>query len=500
MSSPTKKESFPSSDEKESLIRETIIYGSIKHIAVPPRKLPEALTFILEREESIGWVDRVIINYKTICSRIEEMELETTHYAAGKGVHFLVKLLTAIDRWSFPETGSILCSTREEFKEHIVSIYVDCSIGLIKEIAQLPLAKQIPLGTKLGLFVIPLYKEHNNIPAFPHLLGEVETTAEEFKANPNFIACMFTDSYSLLPHFNREMVGNLVLRLLHLNGVAPLYFAKMQVLLKEKLIAIRDIFSVDEIITLSRVGFSLIKGFTAEELRKLSPGAWRLACISNPWILGYYLGFDPRNGEVPFSCLKNALFRLSSVGPVSYAEEVLPKEWRHPFDQPTSGTCAEVDIMLNRICDYNPFDIVRYYEGGCSWIITRPSFENILTTRENPYSREAIPHYALEEIRRRLDLVAKCRLPTASSIVELLKSYESKTDAEQKAENAPPEITSPRPPMFDQLLPGSFPLPEDPSHFMYQDQNRMVYNNPVQEDFNNMLHAVLIGALSSGLN
>ena len=491
--------SAPTKTEKDALIQETIYYGNAGHVMIENQKISEALTYILNREESIGWVDRVIINYRVLCSRIEE-KLDTIHYAAGKGVHFLIKLLLEIDKWDFPETGSILCSTKDEFKQHIISSYMTCSNNDVISITKIPVSKHIPNGTKLGIFILPLYNKTEFIPGLDYLKGEIEPDSIHLKTNPNLMACMFSDCYSLLPYFTSEMRANLVLRLVHLDGVAPFYFAKLRAVLKPKLIKHRDMFSVDEIITLTRIGFTLIEGFEPDELRKLSPGAWRLACISNKWTLGYYLGFDPRHGEVPFSCIKKAILRLSEVGPVSYVAEVLPKEWRHPFDTPTAGACAEVDIMLNRICDYNPFDIVRYYEDGSSWIVTRPSFENILTTQENPFTRAKIPEYALEEIRRRLHLVTTHNLPVASSLTEILRAYESKSEAEQpslEGEDIPAEHKDSgiRPPVFDQLIP---PTASSPAHLAMQLGHMMSglthasgVNSSAHEDFINIANAML---------
>lgn len=496
MSSPIKKGIRVLSDEKELLIRETVVYGVVNHITILQTRLPQALIYILEREESIGWVDRVIMNYMIICARADDDKLDDIHYTAGGGVHFLPKLLLEIDKWPFPEAGSILCSTRQEFKEHIVSAYMTYN-NKITQVAQLPLCRKIPNGTKLGFFVMPLYKQENRIPGLTLLIGSEETTAYQFAANPNLVACMFTDTHFLLSFYSKEMFDDLAVRLCHLHDITPLYFAKLQASFKSKLIAIKDKLTVDQVMTLTRIGFNLIEGFEVDELRKLSPGAWRLACIFNKWILGYYLGFDPRNGQVPLPCLKKALLRLSAVGPVSYAKEVLPSEWRHPFDLDTAGACSETDIMLNQICDYNPFDIVRYYENGFSWILTRPQFENILVTRTNPYSQEIIPDYALDEIRRRLDLVQKCGLPLSSSIVEILKSYESTTSScvEEKSTSL-----GPRAPTFDQLISDPIsaingelaPRPLRQSvNYNYAAPDRFL--DPVHEDFQNILNAAVFG-------
>lgn len=376
--------------DRLNLIKETAKYGNFGHIDLEDSECGCALYFLLHIDDTPGWQERLYLNYHYICKHAKVDDLKSMHYTAKEGKHFLNKLVTMLTQYPFTrldDQANIFPNERILQKEMMALLF-----GRIKD---RPNLLQVGNGIQ-NIFLL-----------FPDVCF-VQYDQAILHHGIQF------DVFHLVSMYNKNNIASMCQRFHYLKSNAPAYLNYM--IHKIDLPINKNLFNLTDYILLLENGF-----FQDNiDIKNYIPCAWNIYTMSNRYIMGYYLGFDPRNGMVPLPCIKTALLELSNLGIEAYINKVLSRAPCHPHEAKCADCTSDVDLMLTKISEYSLFDIIYFYEGNKMWIITRPLFEDLLIKEINPYTRRQLPLTVLMEITARRKIAELQQLPSSGSLIEIL--------------------------------------------------------------------------------
>ena len=107
-------------------------------------------------------------------------------------------------------------------------------------------------------------------------------------------------------------------------------------------------------------------------------------------------------------------------------------------------TCIDTDFSGIRFEDYGPFDRISYIEDDHYFEFTRPHFNGIINTKQNPYTKKPINGSdLLVEMLIRQNMASNSKLPEATSLETVLRRYLTPMAQVVNSSSAPSFTTSP---------------------------------------------------------
>lgn len=153
-------------------------------------------------------------------------------------------------------------------------------------------------------------------------------------------------------------------------------------------------------------------------------------------ILSYVLGFPIQEYHPTKEQLFRMVFHLCEENTNNEEKEKEHIDWVKNFNKERLKTFSrfeevilvnDKDTYLENVYDYNPFDVVFYCEGKHVYIFTRPEFENIIKTEENPYTKKQLPYFVKQDILSRISFCKEQSFPDSCTVEETYEKIKEGT-------------------------------------------------------------------------
>jgi len=125
------------------------------------------------------------------------------------------------------------------------------------------------------------------------------------------------------------------------------------------------------------------------------------------------LGIDEYVKTIEEKNQKSMINHIDMINPLGLEDEI--------------SVSNETDVMMENICSYNNFDIIRYYIDTHVYFFTRPEFPDLVSKKKNVWTNSQIPVSVLSEINSRLEMSVLCKLPKSMPLRDLLKKVREGT-------------------------------------------------------------------------
>lgn len=159
---------------------------------------------------------------------------------------------------------------------------------------------------------------------------------------------------------------------------------------------------------------------------QLNDYAFDIATLSLD-VAAYYLGFPIDHYLPDENQVLMAAAILGEEGPEQYLKRLhdSPSSF---LNLPDPIVANDEDVMMERIEDYLPFDIVSYRKGQYLYRFTRPEFENLLKTGVNHWTNELLPLSILSVIASRVQTAVEIGLDQRLPYVNLVEDLTAVDD------------------------------------------------------------------------
>jgi len=186
----------------------------------------------------------------------------------------------------------------------------------------------------------------------------------------------------------------------------------------------------------------------------------------------YLLGFPIDTYMPSDETLKKSIQKLEDEGIENYCEYVSKNNSKYLSDfsdkifNNDSKIGNEQDTLLENICGYNTFDVIKFYIDNHIYYFTRPEFPNIVNIEKNHWTNQKLPMSILHKAIYKISVSYHYNLPECSTLKEMLIKVENNTLYNQNQNTNP----------FDKLKKSQLLL-----HFV-PIQNVDNNNNEIRED------------------
>lgn len=200
------------------------------------------------------------------------------------------------------------------------------------------------------------------------------------------------------------------------------------------------------------LAFNKLTGFFGKDYEKLSPLARKIVRLKKN-IQHYLLGFNIASWAPSDEIVNRALTQLSELGPAKYIEKAAEFHKNAETATKCASPLGEMEIkirnmedtLIESVFDYLSYDRISFMQDNNLYFFTRAEFGNLVESKRNHWTGEALPLVFLQQVMSRLEIAAVCNLPkceTASVIYEklekgkLFSSDEPKIGEENEDEDA----------------------------------------------------------------
>lgn len=224
----------------------------------------------------------------------------------------------------------------------------------------------------------------------------------------------------------------LIMRCRVLSRVAPLYWlevgSNLYRTIVEKNMNIDDL-SRDEIKEYNE----LFPGIIPPEILNCTDFYYemkKLSTVQQAYVLGY-----PIHKYVPSEeIIEQSIKMVEEIGIDNYCDRIIEQNKKsmsdhsvmiNPLGLNQNITIAnEQNVLTENVCDYNNFDVVRYYIDSHVYYFTRPEFTKIANSKKNVWTNSVVPLSVLSEIVNRIEIEILYKLPKSLTLKEMLEKVE----------------------------------------------------------------------------
>lgn len=392
--------------DRDKLIAETSRYGNLSNIHLTKEEAPIALFALLHFDVEDNYLERLYLNYKLIVNIIDINLLYYYHNDTELKLTEIYQCNYNKDVFPTNTIPNILPFLKVLFDK--LNIYIDCAFPSIESF-------------KCEMWRVIYYKIK---PSFPHYLITPHDFGLDYSLTKYKIDTFLSDLNDDILNINipRDKYNNedwifFVKRLQYLENKAPIYFKHLCSTIKIPEYTSYDL--KEEVFITYHISKPHLHDIALKDVYLFNRCAWNVYNLSSKDEMAYYLGFDPRTGTPHINSIKDALLKLSELGPNKYCRMVLKNTTIKHF----------TDIKYNpAYYEYQDFDIVPIYETGSVYYINRSNFRVILETKKNPHTEKDLSYIILREIYHRNRIAYINNLPQCLPMQDLLNKMDQEED------------------------------------------------------------------------
>jgi hypothetical protein len=148
------------------------------------------------------------------------------------------------------------------------------------------------------------------------------------------------------------------------------------------------------------------------------------------YVQAYLLGFPIHEYTPNEQNIKKALNKLQEIGIEKYCQEVIKNNLEFYFGK-VAKIMNQQNVNFDDIKEFNSFDVIFYYidsndsETKKVFLFSRPEFKNLIKDKKNFYTNEKLPEEIRLQIKSRIKIADKYKLPESETLYDLLTNLET---------------------------------------------------------------------------